>query len=220
MNIEEITKELKALVNRVNGINKRIKENPNITDPNAYEIMDCNIHFAEIIAKLKTCYVQKGEIPADLDQINGIMATINFLAAVHPEIEDCYHELGTMDDLRNIAIHPFFTDPVVNEMYCSVKACQDFANYDMPADDDHRRMKRELLCKTMSVPFYIWQVQRTQPDYQYDNVGEFESMQEMQALYRDFETPCQFEKEVASLMTKIDNDYKYRTQDISKNAEK
>ena len=33
-------------------------------------------------------------------------------------------------------------------------------NYDIPEDIETKRIKKELLCKSMSVPFYIWQVQR------------------------------------------------------------
>ena len=212
MNINQITEELVSLVNRVNGINSWIKANPNITDPNAYEIMDCNIQFAEIIAKLKAYYIEAGEIPADLDKTNGIMATVNFLAAVHPEIEKGYNALGTMDDLRSIAIHPFFTTTEAEEMYCSIKACQDNANYIIPADEGMRRIKRELLCKSMSVPFYIWQVHRNEPDYQYDNITEFESMQSMNSLYQGHEKPSQFASQVDSLMKKIESNYKYSTQ--------
>lgn len=219
MSLEQITSNLTSLRSRIHGINAWIQANPTITDPNAYEIMDCNVQFAEIIAELKAYYVKTGEIPADLDN-QELMATVNFLAAAHPEIEGCYHELGTMDILRNIADHPFFTLPEVNEMYCSVKACQDFATYDLPSDEGLRRIKRELLCKSMSVPFYIWQVHRTEPDYQYDNILEFEGMKQMHALYQSSEEPCQFGPQVDALLSKINTDYKYSTQEKTTEAKK
>lgn len=211
MNIEQLEQRLSSLRTRLHGINEWIRNNPTITDPNAYEIMDCNIAFAEIIRELKDYYVSIGEISEDLDTYAGPMATVNFIANGHPDIEYCYHELGIMDDLRHIATHPFFTTPEVDELYCSIKSCQDFANYDIPNSEDERRIKRELLCKSMSVPFYIWQVQRTEKNYQYDNQTEYNAMQEMYAIYSQEKAPVQFDREINNLMRIINKDYKHRT---------
>ena len=223
MNLEQITTRLTKLVKRIGGgtdekghhipgINDWIRKNPE-TDPNAYEIMDCNIQFAECLADLKAYYVSTGDIPSDLDE-QELMATVTFLAALHPEVEDCYRELGTMDILRNIAEHPFFTTKEANEMYCSIKACQDNVDYIAPPDEALRRIKRELLCKSMSVPFYIWQVKRTDTVYQYDNKTEFDSMKEMLALYETSESPCQFKEPLTNLFTTIEKDYKYSTPPV------
>ena len=211
MNIEQLEQRLSSLRTRLHGINEWIRNNPTITDPNAYEIMDCNIAFAEIIRELKDYYVSIGEISEDLDTYAGPMATVNFIANGHPDIEYCYHELGIMDDLRHIATHPFFTTPEVDELYCSIKSCQDFANYDIPNSEDERRIKRELLCKSMSVPFYIWQVQRTEKNYQYDNQTEYNAIEEMYSIYSQDKTPAQFDSEIKSLIQIINKDYKYRT---------
>lgn len=219
MNLEQITSNLASLRSRIHGINDWIQANPTITDPNAYEIMDCNVQFAEIIAELKAYHVAAGKIPRDLDN-QEIMATVDFLANMHPDIEGCYRELGKMDILRNIAEHPFFTQPEANEMYCSIKACQDYATYDLPSDEGLRRIKRELLCKSMSVPFYIWQVQRTEPDYQYDNVTEFEGMKQMHALYQTSEEPCQFGQQVTDLLNRINKNYKYSTKENTNETKK
>lgn len=212
MNIEQLEQRLSSLRTRLHGINEWIRNNPTITDPNAYEIMDCNIAFAEIIRELKDYYVSIGEISEDLDTYAGPMATVNFMANGHPDIEYCYHELGIMADLRHIATHPFFTTPEVDQLYCSIKSCQDFANYDIPNSEDERRIKRELLCKSMSVPFYIWQVQRTEPYYQYDNEVEYEGINQMDALYQSDETPAQFADAVSNLKALITSSYKYREE--------
>ena len=211
MNIEQLEQKLVTLRKKVHKINAWIRANPDTKDPNAYEIIECNVEFAEIIAELKAYYVQTGEISADLDDYVGLMTTVNFLAAAHPEIENCYYELGTMDDLRQLATHPFFSSPEADELYCSIKSCQDFANYDIPNDERVRRIKRELLSKSMSVPFYIWQVQRTEPGYQYDNDTEFNAMQEMYAIYSQEKAPVQFDREINNLMRIINKDYKHRT---------
>ena len=86
-------------------------------------------------------------------------------------------------------------------------------NYDIPENMETKRIKKELLCKSMSVPFYIWQVHRTNPNYQYDNKTEFEEMKEAFALYEASEEPCQFLPLIFNLHNKIEKDYKYSTQD-------
>ncbi len=209
MTIEELEKKLKALSARTHGINDWIRNNPQVTEPNAYEMMDCNIEFAEILAGLRNHYIATGDITPNLDETNGLMATVNYLAALHPSIDNCYFELGTMDDLRAIATHPFFSKPVVNDMYSSIKASQDFATYVIPTDEGLRRIKRELLCKSISVPFYIWQVQQNEPNYKFDNVTEYVALNEMKSLYEESETPPQFGDAVTNMLQEIEKNYKY-----------
>ena len=211
MNIEQLEGKLSALRARLHSINEWIRNNPTITEPNVYEILDCNIAFAEIIRELKDYYVGIEEIPEDLDTHAGPMATVNFMNNGHPDIEYCYHELGIMDDLRHLATHPFFLTPEVDELYCSIKSCQDFANYDIPNNEDERRIKRELLCKSMSVPYYIWQVQKNDENYQYDNQAEYTTIEDMYSIYSQTTTPVQFDREIKNLIQIINKDYKYRT---------
>lgn len=217
MNLSQTTEKLTSLIDRirgyineegeyVDGINDWISKHPG-TDPNAYEIMDCNVRFAEILAELRAYYVKNGKIDATAQN------SVPYMIAFHPEIEECYYVLETMDELRDTDNHPFFTTKEAQEMYYTVKCCQDFASYVLPQDEAMRRIKREVLCKSMSVPFYIWQVHRTEPNYQYDNKAEFEEMKEAFALYEASEEPCQFLQQVSNLHNKIEKDYKYSTQD-------
>lgn len=217
MNLEQTIEKLTNLIDRirgyvnadgehVDGIIDWISKNPD-TDPNVYEIMDCNVQFAEILAELRAHYVKKGEIPATAQN------SVPYMIAFHPEIEECYYVLETMDELRDTDNHQFFKTPEAYEMYQSIKYCQDTASYVLPQDEVMRRIKREVLCKSMSVPFYIWQVHRNTPDYKYDNKKEFEAMKEAFALYEVSEEPCQFLPLVFNLHNKIEKDYKYSTQD-------
>lgn len=217
MNLEQTIEKLTNLIDKIrgyvnadgehiDGIIDWINKNPD-TDPNVYEIMDCNVQFAEILAELRKHYVKNGEIPATSPN------AVPYMIAFHPEIEECYYVLETMDELRDTDNHPFFTTLEAQEMYYSVKYCQDSASYVLPQDTAMQRIKREVLCKSMSVPFYIWQEHRTNPNYQYDNKTEFEGMKEAFALYEASEEPCQFLPLVFNLHNKIEKDYKYSTQD-------
>lgn len=89
-------------------------------------------------------------------------------------------------------------------------------DYDLPTNPETRRIKKELLCKSMSVPFYIWQVQRTEPEYQYDDVTAVNGMMAMLDIYKS-EGNTQFVPEIEALFGVIEKNYKYNK---SKNAEK
>lgn len=67
----------------------------------------------------------------------------------------------------------------------------------------------------MSVPFYIWQVQRTEPEYQYDNVEEFSKMKANLDLYKK-EGNTQFVPEIESLFRVIEQNYKYKETKVEK----
>lgn len=198
MNVKEVEERIDNLGNRVKGINTWIKENPQITDPNVYEIMDCNIQFAEYTSKLNQCCNQA----TDKDQVAKTLESARLI------VEYCNNQLGEMEQLRNVENHPFFQSPAANHLYTSLINVQAIGNYEVPEELEDVQLKRELLCKSMSVPFYIWQVQRNEPDYQYDNVGEYQQMKDMLSLYKATGN-TQFVKEVEDLFTTIEKNYKY-----------
>ena len=123
-------------------------------------------------------------------------------------------ELNEMDQLRDTAHHPFFQSEEANSLYNAVKQSQISMNYDIPEDIETRRIKKELLCKSMSVPFYIWQVQREKQDYEYDNATEFSGMKAMLDIYKS-EGNTQFVPEIEALFGVIEKNYKYSETKIT-----
>lgn len=193
MELEQLRNETQNLTQRVTGINDWIKSNPQVTDPNAYEIMDCNVSLAEVFseyAKIDTSRI------------------LQKVASNHPEIEPCYFGVIEMDKLRDTANHPFFQSPEANDLYCAVKRSQLSMGYDVPTNPETRRIKKELLCKSMSVPFSIWQVQSEKPDYEYDNAAEFRGMKAMLDIYKS-EGNTQFVPEIEAMFDVIEKNYKY-----------
>lgn len=193
MELEQLKNETQNLTQRVIGINNWIKSNPQVTDPNAYEIMDCNVSLAEIFSEYSSFDNSK---------------VLQNIAIKHPEIESCYFGVVEMDELRDTAHHPFFQGQEAKALYAAVKKSQISMDYDIPEDIETRRIKKELLCKSMSVPFYIWQVQRTEPEYEYDNITEFNSMKAMLDIYKQ-EGNTQFVPEIEALFGVIEKNYKY-----------
>lgn len=92
MEIQKIETETQALTENVERINQWIKNNPQVTDPNAYEIMDCNVSLAELLSEY-----------AQIDNSR----VLQNAAMKHPEIESCYFGVVEMDELRDTAHHPF-----------------------------------------------------------------------------------------------------------------
>ena len=197
MELEQLKSEAENFAERVTGINKWIKSNPQEKDPNAYEIMDCNVSLAELFSEY-----------AEVD----CSRVLQNAAAKHPEIEPCYFGVVEMDSLRDTAHHPFFQSKEANDLYCAVKRSQLSMDYEIPEDMETRRIKKELLCKSMSVPFYIWQVQRENPDYKYDNAAEFSGMKAMLDIYKS-EGNTQFVPEIEAMFNVIEKNYKYSNKE-------
>lgn len=212
MTLEQIEDMIVNLTNRMEGINTWIKNNPQITDPNVYEIMDCNVRYAECISRLNMYYEYFG-YPEIQTEEGMRKATKYDLPTIHPSIGECFFKLAEMENLRKVVNHPFFNQLEPNSLLCSVKASALGATYEIPNDPALAQIKRETICKSMSVPFYIWQVKRTEPNYQYDNQAEFTSMKEMFDLYKttslEETKTCQYENQIVALFDKIDKDYKY-----------
>ncbi len=207
MKITILEQKAKHLDSRMKGINQWIRENIN-TDPNAYEITDCNVQYAEILSMLRSCYEQGEWKELSEEQQESLKQ----------KIQECSMELEMMESLR--LPHSFFMSEEPQVLYQALKKSQEEMNYDIPTDPAIAEAKRELLCKSMSVPFYIWQVQRTEPNYQYDNVSEYSTMQLMLDLYQSESAlvcgKIQFKEQIEGLFERIEKNYKYSSEKQNK----
>lgn len=219
MTLEQIEERIANLSNRINGINTWIKNNPQVTDPNVYEIMDCNVQYAEVVAELVTYYNEQGW-PEINEETGDMMLEKNWprsarvadLPYLHPDLANCFLGLCTMETLRDFPMHPFIQKSESYDMYATLRMRQLTGTYVLGKTEEDRRIKRELICKSMSVPFYIWQVQRTEPNYQFDNEQEFNGMKDMFALYEASEEPCQYKIQIQNLLSKIEENSKFKEQ--------
>ena len=74
-----------------------------------------------------------------------------------------------------------------------------------------QRIKKEVLCKTAGIYFYIWQVKQTNPDYKYDNEAEWNNLLQAYEIYKDaakYVGP-QFGRELEKMHAVINENYKY-----------
>ncbi len=219
------------LSERIEKINNRIKNNPN-TDPNFYEIMDCEVELGKVFSNMGNYYSLMGY--PERQENNAKMPN----TYTHYEIfrfdqhaKEVNDKLKEMITLRSPEMRKVFDDiPEIYHLYEQVSGSNLSADYDDPKGN-MSEIKKEILCKSVSIPFYIWQERRTNPDFQYDNTAEFDALKEMYALYSAqvgtqvthkradgtvYQGP-QFGEEIESLISVIEKSYKYSTE--NENAE-
>lgn len=214
MTLTELKTKTENLTNRIDGINTWIKSNPEVTEPNVYEIMDCNVQYAELVAEYVTYYNENGWpfIEEDMMLKKNLprSARTTDLPFLHPELANCFLGLCTMETLREFPMHPFIKTPEAYDMYATLRMRQLCEAYTLGQTEEDRRIKRELITKSMSVLYYIWQVKQQEPDYEYDNISEFIALKDMASLYEASEEPCQYKVQIDNILSKIEESYKYK----------
>lgn len=152
MKNDELIKSFIDLDSKLKGINGWISDNRK-TDPNFYEICDCWISFG-LLAHHST-YLQEE---------NDFKTVSYFLTS-------CREQMAIMEYLRGISKDPFLTENKdARALYnCVVSdATRCLTDYDS--------ITCELIKKSLSVPFYIWQEKSNNSEFKYDNKNEFDLM--------------------------------------------
>lgn len=152
MKNDELIKSFIDLDSKLKGINGWISDNRK-TDPNFYEICDCWISFG-LLAHHSTY----------LHEENDFKIVSYFLTS-------CREQMAIMEYLRSISKDPFLTENKdARTLYnCVVRdATRCLTDYDS--------ITSELIKKSLSVPFYIWQEKRNNSEFKYDNKSEFDLM--------------------------------------------
>lgn len=220
VNLEEVTKNTKMLTSDLKRINAWVEQNPN-TDPNYYEYVECLVRFGELASDISKYFDQVG-----WPVVKGKTFTHYDAWRSTPELEACHKELRKLADLRGICKEGFSdpkTNPDVYDYLVELSIRCTIGEYFTGEDSAYRKMKKELICKSLSVPFYIWQVQRTEPDYQYDNQEEYEQMKQYrdynvqlypeQFIFIDTNESCykgpQFGDNIDKMFKRIEASYKY-----------
>ena len=153
MKNDELIKYFIDLDSKLKGINGWISDNRE-TDPNFYEICDCWISFGLLAHQVNNS--------TDLHEADEFKTVSYFLTS-------CREQMAIMEDLRSISKDPFLTENKdARTLYNSVvsDATRCLTDYDS--------ITSELIKKSLSVPFYIWQEKRNNSEFKYDNKNEFD----------------------------------------------
>jgi hypothetical protein len=217
------------LKQKIEGINNWIKENPQVTSPNMYEYTQVLVEFGEILNQADEYYQENG-YPQDIDASFGHY----HLWEKIPEFLELKIEIGKLEQLRNLKdMHgnpdvSFVSIDEVREFLTELNYREITAEYRVPKNDSIRNMKKEVLCKCMAISFYIWDTQRKEPGYVYDNKNEYDLIRAMYDTYVksegiqesyvgdgvDYEGP-QFGRVIEGIFKYIDKNYVYAEENTN-----
>lgn len=155
MKNDELIKSFIDLDSKLKGINGWISDNRK-TDPNFYEICNCWISFGLLAHQVNNS--------TDLQEEKDFKTVSYFLTS-------CREQMAIMEGLRGISKDPFLTENKdARTLYnCVVsEATRCLTDYDS--------ITCELIKKSLSVPFYIWQEKSNNSEFKYDNKNEFDLM--------------------------------------------
>jgi len=197
------------LKDKIKGINKWIEENPNISDPNLYEMAELYIEigkeaYAQNVADTENKYPIDEDLQTAYEGMSQMSALrkLDFLS-----LRDNQNELVTIDD------------PIISLLdELSMRA--QIGEY-QPLNDQPKAqfLKENLLKKLLSVGLHIRQLERDNSDAFYDNVEEMAELETMYRIYMeefekmnyrsgDLEGKPQFGYEMEPVMEMIRQKYK------------
>lgn len=180
MNIEELLNlQIINIDKEYKRINSWIENNPD-TDPNFYEMVDCIVEYGKI-SRLYDGYFDEVGYPYLKER--DCLATHYDIPLIVPKMHSLHSELDKMISLRKKS--PFFKDDIARDFFDYLYYKAVIAEYNNPSDVQISRIKKDVLCKTAGIYFYIWQVQQKEPDYKYDNDLEWRELTDKYAIYKD-----------------------------------
>lgn len=184
-----------------------------------YEYIDCLVQFGEIVREM-TLYYDKNGWPKQ--EKSDEEFTRYEVWKCDPELTACFLELKGLKEMRKIGQEGFGTlssDLMIHDYLATLEYRCVTGEYMIPEQSNMVALKRELLCKSFSIPFYIWQVKRMEPVYQYDNMAEWNNVLAMynqydtnspvHDLYDDYVGP-QFGYFIEQVIDRVNQNYKYK----------
>ena len=206
-NIELIERVAKNLAKRISGTNQWISENPN-TSPNMYEYVSYLIDFGQL-ANMLNNYFEQTEWPIDPE--SNMPFSSNDIWRTTPGIYASYTELLKLGESRRIYTEGFCKqDEEAYYFLLDLKHCCITGHYKSPPGIMFD-VTKEVLCKSISIPFYIWQTKLENPEYQYDNFDEYNDLCENYKMLKLHDTNSLADN-VGNMIRKIDENYKYAKQ--------
>lgn len=162
------------LLNKMRGINNWIAENPDVTEPNMYEMIDC-VTAIGVVAKEENIAQRPNRFPeAGSD-----------LAELYGEWNKMYKSRFGSDAINN----PNFSVNRGTKLYnyfmnLNMDCCT--GEFAYPENEAERREFLECLKKVGSIDLYINQQKLQNPEFVYDNKNEYDALMEMIEKYDDY----------------------------------
>lgn len=167
------------LKNSYKNINNYIQDNMN-TVPNFREMVDSVIEYGKLISQFASYYNRNG-YPIIEDE--GREASNYEIAVVNQDVRDVQEGIYQMMQLRGN--HQFFSDPTARAFMNELANASAVGGYYISEDSQVDNLKKEILCQVAAIYFYIWYTKQREPNYVYDNVSEWDALNEKYALYKE-----------------------------------
>lgn len=177
--LNELNLQAYSLKERYKGINGWIEQNMN-TAPNFREMIDCIIEYGSLLSRFNGYFKENGyPIIEEKDR----EATHYEIPVVVPEVKAAQEQLHTMMRLRGK--HEFFKDETAKNFIQELTYRAETADYDESLDPAVAVAKKDAMCIAAGVYFYIWDTQQRESWYKYDNVSEWNDLNNKYALYKE-----------------------------------
>ena len=166
--------ERKDLLPTMRGINKWIGENPEVTDPNMYQMIDCMTSIG-VIASYEGIKDKPKQLPdegTELFEIYREYYKMHKSRMSREKVEDLNHPANVNSDLYKYYYELF--DKCFS------------GNLDLPKDKSKIEEYLECLKKIGSVSLFINQQERDNPSYTYDNYNEAKWINEKSEEFKEF----------------------------------
>lgn len=222
MSVDELKRNAVELAMRYKGINDWIKANSD-TDPNFYEMTDCLVEYGRLTAQWDKFFEENGYPVMKFEDGKEGKATHYHIPDIVPEVKAARNQLNEMWYARRD--HAFFKDETARDFWTELMYRAHIAEYREPENRAVAVSKKNALCKAAGVYLYIWQEKQKNPNFQYDNMSEWEQLKDMYALYSEsvgiqedhidgdesYSGP-QFGRVLEQMMAEIEKNYAFREE--------
>ncbi len=189
------------LLNRMRGINAWIAENPAVTEPNMYEMIDCITQLG-IIAREQGVGDMPGKFPKAGSELAELYAEWNKMYRARLSLDKIQSQEFSVN--KNTALYTYFTD--LNMRCCTGEFR--FPDMNVKGEELTEEERTELLnrreefleCvrKIGSISLYINQERLHNPNFVYDNQEEYNKLMAAVEEYKEY-LPTHFDRVISDI---------------------
>ncbi|MCI8460655.1 MAG: hypothetical protein HFE81_04590 [Bacilli bacterium] len=178
-----LDREKKILLNRINEVSSRIDKNPQSTDSNIGEIMEC--------------YVDLATISSSVISNTAMHPYFEYLEKTYSQIiRGDYLLFNVVSRMREMILKSkvvsskeftrltFFDKKEMFDILELFKNMVKTGCYPVPVSGNIRKMKKKLICDTVVMAHDIWEMKQLDETYQYDDFAAYTELKDLYESYK------------------------------------
>jgi hypothetical protein len=142
--------------------------------------MRCWCEYGELLNKLNDHYDING-----WPLVEGCVTNNHKLWEIDDISRECRFALSRVELNSGLMDYDFLDDPIASNLFFNLCAYVPIGEYDFPIDSSISAMKKDVICRTMKILYQIWCERKTDPEYKYDNVQEWNCLLDAYQLYKE-----------------------------------